>query len=63
MAPEVQVLPHRPSVYSLSGALQAGMAGRIAYPGPKLSNTFVQAVAPMLRRGYSAAQLVTFDEL
>ena len=36
MAPEVQVLPHRPSVYSLSGALQAGMAGRIAYPGPKL---------------------------
>ena len=63
MAPEVQVLPHRPSVHSLSGALQAGMAGRIAYPGPKLSNTFVQAVAPMLRRGSSAAQLVTFDEL
>ena len=63
MAPEVQVLPHRPSVYSLSGVLQTGMAGRIAYPGPKLSNTFVQAVAPMLRRGSSAAQLVTFDEL
>ena len=36
MAPEVQVLPHRPSVYSLSGVLQTGMAGRIAYPGPKL---------------------------
>lgn len=63
MAPEVQVLPHRPSVYSLSGVLQAGMASRIAYPGPKLSNIFVQAVAPMLRRGSSAAQLVTFDEL
>ena len=63
MAPMAKVLPHRPSVYSLSGVVQAGLPVKIAYPGPKLSNTFVRAVAPMLRRGSSAAQLVTFDEL
>lgn len=61
--PTVNVLPHRPSVYSLSGAIQATVADKIAYPGPRLPNTFLQAVAPMLRRGPDAAQLVTFDEL
>ena len=61
--PTVNVLPHRPSVYSLSGAIQATMPDKIAYPGPKLPRTFLQAVAPMLQRGTDAAQLVTFDEL
>ena len=61
--PTVNVLPHRPSVYSLSGAMQATVPDKIAYPGPRLPKTFLQAVAPMLRRGPDAAQLVTFDEL
>ncbi len=64
MAPRVKVLPHRPSVYSLSGVMQAGVPGKITYPGPRLPNTFLQAVAPMLGRGGSpVVQLVTFDEL
>ena len=41
MAPSmVNVLPHRPSVYSLSGVLQTGRPNIIAYPGPRLSNIF-----------------------
>ena len=60
--PTVNVLPHRPSVYSLRGAMRAAAPDKIAYPGPKLPNTFLKAVAPMLRRGAGAAQLVTFDE-
>ncbi len=64
MAPTAKVLPHRPSVYSLSGVVQAGMPGKIAYPGPKLPETFLRAVAPMLQQRRSpAAELVTFDEL
>ncbi|MYF89033.1 MAG: TIR domain-containing protein [Boseongicola sp. SB0676_bin_33] len=61
--PTVQILPHRPSVHSLSGAIQATAANKIAYPGPKLPKTFLQAVAPMLRRKSVEAQLVSFDEL
>jgi len=64
MAPTAKVLPHRPSVYSLNGVMQAGVPDKIAYPGPKLPVTFLQAVEPMLqRRGWPAAELVTFDEL
>ena len=63
VAPGVKVLPHRPSVYSLSGGVQANQASKIAYPAPKLPRTYVQAVAPILRRGSSHVQLVTFDEL
>ena len=59
----VNVLPHRPSVYSLSGIVQTGMPSKIAYPGPRLPNTFLKAVAPMLRRGSAETELVTFDNL
>ncbi|MCY4589992.1 MAG: toll/interleukin-1 receptor domain-containing protein [Alphaproteobacteria bacterium] len=61
--PTVNVLPHRPSVYSLSGAIRVTVPDKIAYPGPKLPKTFLQAVAPMLGQGPNVVQLVTFDEL
>lgn len=60
----VKVLPHRPSVYSLGGVCQlAGGNQRIAYPGPRLPDTYMQAVRPILDRGTSRVDLVTFDEL
>ena len=59
--PGVKVLPHRPSVYSLRRHLAAGAV--IAYPAPKVSQAFHQAVAPILSSTQPAATLKTFDEL
>ena len=60
----VKVLPHRPSVYSLGGVCQmSGGDQKIAYPGPRLPDTYMQAVRPILERGTSRVDLVTFDEL
>ena len=60
----VKVLPHRPTVYSLDGGVRAfGSTRVIAYPGPRLPNDFAQAVQPILRKGGSSVDLVTFDEL
>ncbi len=59
--PGVKVLPHRPSVYSLSRHLAAGAV--IAYPGPKVPQAFHQAVAPILSSTQPAATLKTYDEL
>ena len=60
----VRILPHRPTVYSLSGGGGAASGDRaIAYPGPKLPNSFARAVRPILQRGGSSVALVTFDEL
>ena len=60
----VKVLPHRPSVYSLdSESRGTGGIHTIAYPGPKLSDTYTRAVQPMLMLGGVPVELVTFDEL
>ena len=62
----VRVLPHRPSVYSLDGAIQAtsvGTKGKIAYPGPRLPEPFRRAVEPILTQGGRGLDLVTFDDL
>ena len=62
----VRVLPHRPSVYSLDGASQAasvGTKGKIAYPGPRLPESFRRAVEPILAQGGRRLDLVTFDDL
>ena len=60
----VKVLPHRPSVYSLSGVCQlSGGSQKVAYPGPRLPDTHMRAVQPILERGGSRVDLVTFDEL
>ena len=59
--PGVKVLPHRPSVYSLGRHLVAGAV--IAYPGPKVSQAFRRAVAPILGSTQPAATLKTYDEL
>lgn len=59
-----KVLPHRPSVYSLECRSRMASGNRkIAYPGPKLSDVYMEAVAPMLTRGKFPVELVTFDEL
>ena len=62
--PDVRVLPHRPSVYSLAGAGRAipGL-NQIAYPAPRVPDAYDSAVQPILRSGGGAAKLVTFDEL
>lgn len=60
----VRVLPHRPSVYSLdSESHSASGIHTIAYPGPKLSETYTQAVRPMLMLAGRPVELVSFDEL
>ncbi len=64
--PNVRVLPHRPSVYSLEGASQTKYAEdtrKIAYPGPKLPEAYISAVAPILAQGERTMELVTFDDL
>lgn len=59
-----KVLPHRPSVYSLECGSRMDSGNRkIAYPGPKLSDVYMKAVAPMLTGGKFPVELVTFDEL
>ena len=60
----VKVLPHRPTVYSLEcGSQEASGNHIIAYPGPKLSDAYMEALEPMLTRGRLCVKLVTFDEL
>ena len=60
----VKVLPHRPSVYSLDGVCQLAHDNQtIAYPGPRLPDTYIRAVRPILERRTSKLDLVTFDEL
>lgn len=60
----VKVLPHRPSVYSLEyGSKEPRENHTIAYPGPTLSESYMEAVEPILTRGSSSVELVTFDEL
>ncbi len=60
--PDVKVLPHRPSVYSLAGHVRGG-AGVIVYPGPRLPRAYRIAVAPILNSVAPAATLKTYDEL
>ena len=59
--PDVKVLPHRPSVYSLTGHMAAGAV--IAYPGPKLSHAYGQPVEPILSSTQPPATLKTYDAL
>ncbi len=59
--PGVKVLPHRPSVYSLTRHVAAGAV--IAYPGPKIPHAYHQAVAQLLSSKQPAATLKTYDEL
>ena len=61
--PDVKVLSHRPSVYSLDRANQLAGVNQIAYPGPKLPEAFMKAVRPLLIQGGRQMGLVTFDEL
>ena len=63
---KVKVLPHRPSVYSLIGAMKSGQIGhlnKVAYPGPKLPEEYRLAVEPILVQGGKQLELVTFDEM
>ncbi len=62
---DVKVLPHRPSVYSLHGAIKAASkkTKKIAYPGPKLPQSYLQAVEPIMSCDGRRLELVTFDEL
>ena len=60
----VRVLPHRPSVYSLECQSHEASGNHIiAYPGPKLSDAYMEAVEPILKREKWSVKLVTFDEL
>ena len=59
--PDVKVLPHRPSVYSLTRHLAAGAV--IAYPGPKIPHAYRQAVEPILSSKQPPATLKTYDAL
>lgn len=60
-APQATVLPHRPTLYSLTSA--AGTGGLIAYPGPRVPHAYHDALEPILSSGPSPARLRTFDEL
>ena len=60
--PTVKVLPHRPTLYSLTGDACAG-AGVIAYPGPKAPPTYLDALARILSSAQPPATLMTYDEL
>ena len=63
---EVKVLPHRPSVYSLEGAIKSAKVGhlsKVTYPGPKLPEDYRRAVEPILAQGPRQLELVTFDEM
>ena len=63
-AATVKVLPHRPSVYSLAGAVRASAdLKQIAHPAPKVPDAYDGAVQQILRSAGGAAKLVTFDEL
>ena len=59
--PELKILPHRPSVYSLAGVKTPHT--EIAYPGPKVSEEYAQAVAPILSSGKQTIKLTTYVEL
>ena len=61
-SPGAKVLPHRPTVYSLAGPVCAG-AALIAYPAPKISEAYRQAVIRILSSAQPAATLKTYDEL
>ena len=58
---DVKVLPHRPSVYSLAGLKSSHNV--IAYPGPRVSEEYLQAVAPILSSSDQTVKLTTYDEL
>ena len=68
--PHCEVLPHKPTVYSLAGAREAlvsrAAAGvpTIAYPNPPLPAEFEDTVQPMLATGDDAyIPLVTYDQI
>lgn len=58
---DLKVLPHRPSVYSLAGLKISH--NEIAYPGPRVSAEYIQAVAPILSSGGQTIKPTTYDEL
>ena len=65
-----EILPHKPSVYSLASARRtlAGSAAAdkpmVAYPNPPLPAGFEQAVGPLLSVDDDARiALVTYDEI
>ena len=60
-APDIKVLPHRPTLYSLAGPASDGET--IAYPGPRVADSYRDALEPLLRSGGQLATLLTFDEL
>ncbi len=60
----VQVMPNRPSVYSISEVCRLGGGNyQLAYPGPRLSEAFIRAVDPILSQAIPPLQLVTYDEV
>ena len=58
---DLKVLPHRPSVYSLAGVKRSH--NEIVYPGPKVSEEYLEAVKPILSSGGQTIKLTTYDEL
>lgn len=59
----VKVLPHRPSVYSLSNTVSDGGYDKIAHPAPKVPQEYRDAVGPILNSSGHETTLVSFDEL
>lgn len=59
----VKVLPHRPTVYSLSNSVSSDDYVRIAHPPPKVPEEYKRAVRPILHSNGHDVKLVTFDEL
>ena len=65
-----EVLPHKPTVYSLASARQelvergAPVESMVAYPNPPLPAAFEEAVRPLLSTGDDARiALVTYDQI
>ena len=57
----VKVLAHRPSVYSLASAKDSH--NEIAYPDPKVSDEFIEAIEPILSSNRQRVKLTTYDDL
>ena len=59
----VKVLPHRPTVYSLSNVVTSGMYDKITHPPPIVTEEFRDAVMPILNLSGQETILVPYDEL
>jgi len=59
----LKVLPHRPSVYSLSNIVREGTWNKIVYSAPKVPDEYKNAVMPIFTVIGQETMLVSFNEL